>query len=208
MKLSTRDILPSNFTSSLGHLMGSLKWGKVTVIVVVGQDWWLGQDLDTRRHQYHPGVNVSSKDLMQYFLCSGSESASLRPGVPVLLLFLHKISTGYGTPPIPPRGHCFFKGPCARFLSITKKIRPWTAYGHRRMTSLLVSESVNPLCISRHRIFHAIDGEKSCRGRRTLLSVIDGVQAEWHVFNTSTYMFYLCVWGYFCGTQDILQLWL
>ena len=38
MKLSTRDILPSNFTSSLGHLMGSLKWGKVTVIVVVVQD--------------------------------------------------------------------------------------------------------------------------------------------------------------------------
>ena len=38
MKISTCDILPSNYTSSLGHLMGSLKWGKVTVIVVVGQD--------------------------------------------------------------------------------------------------------------------------------------------------------------------------
>ena len=141
MKLSTRDILPSNFTSSLGHLMGSLKWGKVTVIVVVVQDWWLGQDLDTRRHQYHPGVNVSSKDLMQYFLCSGSESASLRPGVPVLLCFLHKISTGYKTPPIPPRGQCSFKGPCARFLSITK-IRPWTADGHR----LRICQS--PMCKS------------------------------------------------------------
>ena len=38
MKLSTCDILPSNFSSSLGHQMGRLKWGKVTVIVVVGQD--------------------------------------------------------------------------------------------------------------------------------------------------------------------------
>ena len=37
-KLSTCHILPSNFTSSLGHLTGSLKWGKVTIIVVVGQD--------------------------------------------------------------------------------------------------------------------------------------------------------------------------
>ena len=37
MKLSTCDILP-NFTSSLGHLIARLKWGKVTVIVVVGQD--------------------------------------------------------------------------------------------------------------------------------------------------------------------------
>ena len=38
MKISTCDILPSNFSSSLGHQMGRLKWGKVTVIVVVGQD--------------------------------------------------------------------------------------------------------------------------------------------------------------------------
>ena len=38
MKLSTCHILPSNFTFSLGHLTGRLKWGKVTVIVVVGQD--------------------------------------------------------------------------------------------------------------------------------------------------------------------------
>ena len=38
MKISTCDILPSNYTSSLGHLMVSLKWGKVTVIVVLAQD--------------------------------------------------------------------------------------------------------------------------------------------------------------------------
>ena len=37
MKISTCDILP-NYTSSLGLLMVSLKWGKVTVIVVLGQD--------------------------------------------------------------------------------------------------------------------------------------------------------------------------
>ena len=38
MKISTCNILPSNYTSGLGQLMVSLKWGKVTVIVVLGQD--------------------------------------------------------------------------------------------------------------------------------------------------------------------------
>ena len=32
------NILLPNYTSSLGHLMVSLKWGKVTVIVVLPQD--------------------------------------------------------------------------------------------------------------------------------------------------------------------------
>ena len=39
MEISTCNILPSNYTSSLGrYLMVSLKWGKVTVIVVLPQD--------------------------------------------------------------------------------------------------------------------------------------------------------------------------
>ena len=162
MKISTCDILPSNYTCSLGHLMGSLKWGKVTVIVVVGQDWWVGRDLDTGRHQYHPGVKgPCARFPPKLCLCDISVGELSKWSLRI-------------------RAHCIL---CSSAPSLVVGEQAVTCFvciclstsytGNMRSLTSCNSDCNN---MKSRSIFIVI---KSRRGRR--LSVIDGAQAEWHV---------------------------